>query len=190
MLALCLIAFLSGCMQNNVQDVPSTAKTSTTRGASSLPEAIVKESCPTLPYDCVKPPLAGCSCVQWSCPAQSTAETTVESITTTTCVLVPDLNYTTAVLKKTIVIYEGKFRPSNINANVGDIVIVTVTSRQGLHKIRETSSNQTFVIGPGESHEMIFQADEEGSYLLTCNPYCEDPMEATITLRQPYKEVC
>lgn len=102
----------------------------------------------------------------------------------------PDLNYTTAVLKKTIVIDGDRFRPSNINANVGDVVIVQITSKQGLHRIRETSSNKTMLIGPGESQEIVFQADREGVYLLTCNPYCEEPMEATVTIKQPYKEVC
>lgn len=186
---MCLIAFLSGCLQ--ASDTESSYVVKTTKVQSTTRPAVTqKETCPTLPLECVTPPQAGCSCLQWSCQTQSTAATTRNLETTTTCVLVPDVNYTTAVLKKTITIVGDRFRPSNINANVGDVVIVTITSQQGLHKIRETSSNQTFVIGPGESHEMVFQADKEGSYLLTCNPYCEDPMEATITLRRPYKEVC
>jgi plastocyanin len=83
-----------------------------------------------------------------------------------------------------------RFKPKEIEVFIGDTVIANITSRQGLHRIRETYSNKTVILPPGESHELIFYAEDEGHYLLTCNPFCEEPMEASILVSKPYRKMC
>ena len=89
-----------------------------------------------------------------------------------------------------ILIKGDRFKPDEVEVFIGDTVIANITNRQGLHRIRETYSNRTVILPPGESHELIFYAADEGTYLLTCNPYCEKPMEAVILVSKPYVKVC
>ena len=77
-----------------------------------------------------------------------------------------------------------------MDAFVGDTIIANITNVKGLHKIRETYTNKTITLTPGSNYELIFYAEKEGIYQLTCNPFCEKPMEAKITVEKPYRRVC
>ncbi|MDD5111236.1 MAG: hypothetical protein PHG85_01670 [Candidatus Altiarchaeota archaeon] len=135
----------------------------------------------------VKAPGQDCQCEKWVCQSQ---QTTATSVTKTTCIIIPDPDYEPSTRFYKLVIRGDRFRPDNINAMVGDFVIVNITNEQGLHKIRDTYSNRTLLLQPNDNYELTFPAADEGVYLLTCNPFCEEPMEATITINRPYKEVC
>ena len=84
----------------------------------------------------------------------------------------------------------GRFRPNRVQAFLGDTIVANITSKQGLHTIRETYTERTIVIRPNTSYELIFYALEAGEHLLTCNPFCEVPMEATIEILEPYQTIC
>ena len=83
-----------------------------------------------------------------------------------------------------------RFRPNRMEAFIGDTVIANITNKQGLHRIRETYTNKVITILPDSTYELIFYAQESGEHLLTCNPFCEDPMEAIIEVLKPYRTVC
>ena len=83
-----------------------------------------------------------------------------------------------------------KFKPDLMNAFLGDTIIANITNKQGLHRIRETYSNRTIMILPETTYELIFYALEKGEHLLTCNPFCEEPMEAKIVVEEPYELIC
>jgi plastocyanin len=186
-----LTLLMSGCITPSkpetvvVEGVPPTATTTSTVIEPTTTASTITTTTTAVQTqaECIQPPGEGCECVEWSCQRTT-------SSTTTTCVTLPYPEYAPQAKYFTFTIKGDKFKPSSISVFEGDLVIANITNKQGLHRIRETYSNKTIVLPPGESHELIFYAADEGEYLLTCNPYCEEPMEAKVIVSKPYKIVC
>jgi plastocyanin len=145
------------------------------------------------PQDCIVPPGDGCVCERWICPTTTNIiPTTTATVprTTTTCITVDNPNYIPETRRYHVIITEGRFRPDEITAFLGDTVIVEIENLRGLHTIRETYSNRTLILRPNETYELIFYAVSEGEHLLTCNPFCVDPMEARIIVKKPTLRQC
>ncbi len=195
-IALALI--VSGCVGSGGDATTTTSSTtdstvvtpSTTTSTTATTTSSTTSSTVSAEYagDCVQAPKPGCECIQWVCPSTSTVTTSTS--TSTTCVTVPYPSYTPRARNVQLTIRGDRFRPDEVTVFLGDTVIANITNEQGLHKIRETYSNKTIILPPGESHELIFYATEEGDYLMTCNPFCKDPLEAVIHVVEPYRRVC
>jgi hypothetical protein len=145
----------------------------------------------------VSTPGVGCECARWVCQTHSTttefeesSSTTTVSSTTTTCITVPDLDYVPRTKLFNLTIKGDRFKPRSVSAFLGDRLVVEVFSEQGLHKIRDTYSNRTFLLQPGDRVNLTFFAESEGDFVLTCNPFCEDPLEASISISKPVKRLC
>ncbi|MBD3387955.1 MAG: hypothetical protein GF416_02805 [Candidatus Altiarchaeales archaeon] len=198
----CFIALLlaSGCLTPDTTNTATTStkptstthdtvKTTTTTPKPEATTMTVKETTTTTIDDgtqWVHAPKEGCECVQWVCDTP----TTTTSSTSTTCVTIPVKDYTPQARQFHMRIKGQEFRPDEIEVFVGDTVIANITNVKGLHRIRETYTNKSITLQSGESYELIFYAEEAGEYQLTCNPYCEEPMEAKILVREAYVKRC
>ncbi|MBU0762504.1 MAG: hypothetical protein KKD39_05710 [Candidatus Altiarchaeota archaeon] len=192
-----LMIFLSGCTieEEKVKSEPATTSsisqttttyqsTTTTEEESTTSSTVVEVMTASVLRD-------GCECMQWVCPTQESAdEEDISTTTSTTCITVEDDEYIPRRRYYNIKITDGRFRPDEIKAFLGDTIIANITSKQGLHRIRETYSNKTIIIKPDESYELIFYALRTGQHLMTCNPYCIDPMEAKIIVENPTYKIC
>ncbi len=187
-----------GTLGNTTSTTEST--TSTTQKETTTTESITTSTAATsttVAYtalgDWVQAPKLGCECVQWVCPKTpdtTTTTTTTIPTTTTTCVRVPDPDYETQTRFYNVKIRGQKFRPDQLNAFLGDTIIANITNQQGLHRIRETYTNKTITMVPDGTYELIFYALDTGEHLLTCNPFCDEPMEARIIVEEPYNILC
>ena len=155
----------------------STSITSTSSTVSTTVEAL----------DCVQLPGANCTCLRWRCPSSTTTSTTT---TTTTCVTIPNRNYTPQTRTVGVVLSEQKFTPGEIEAFVGDRLVIMINNRKGLYKIRDPLSGAAVVLKPGEVSTLHFNAVSEGVYTVSCAEFCADPKEFRIRVVEPYTKVC
>ncbi len=197
---LALLVYAAGCLDRNLEakNLESPKSNSSTSGSpekytsTTKPEVTSTTAVPAY-YGNATEDLGtkGCECVQWVCPGTRTvAPPTTAQPTSTTCITIEDDSYLPTTRHYDVRIKDGRFRPSEIIAYRGDTIIVNITNTQGLHRIRETYTNKTIVMKPNESYELIFYALKEGENLLTCNPFCVEPMEAKIVVEPRSSEIC
>lgn len=144
--------------------------------------------------DYVRAPKPGCECIQWVCPTTTTLSfqsiVSTSSTTSTTCVNVPLDNYESQTHYYSVLLKGSRFKPDSINAFVGDTIVANISNKQGLHRLTETYSGKIITMLPEKNYELLFYAIEEGEHLLTCNPFCDEPMELKIIVVPPYGKVC
>ncbi|MCX6695565.1 MAG: hypothetical protein NTU61_04655 [Candidatus Altiarchaeota archaeon] len=170
--------------QATASTVTSTTATSTTNTVSTSSTTISAQL-----ESWITQMASGCECTRWKCPT-TTSTTSTSTITSTTCVTIPDPTYIPETKRFDMLIRGQRFIPDEITVYEGDLVIVNITNLQGLHRLRETSTGKTITLPPGESHELSFQATQEGRFELTCNPYCDNPMYADINVEKPHYTLC
>lgn len=111
--------------------------------------------------------LVGCG--QEQSVEKTTPKTTTEPITTPSTEKSPEGS---VVKTFSIIARQWEFEPSEIHVKKGDVVRLTITSRDVMHGYSIPAFGINEVLNPGIPVEVSFVADKVGTFTTTCSVPC------------------